>query len=1282
MFQTTRHAAVVLLRLSISRAFLLAAILSMFAQSAFAQPLSCGDPTDWQPDDSALQACLDWATANNGTISLTIAFPGYIVDGTDLNTTDQNPNDHLKGLYIKANTTLTAAGGSENARARILAGRHLFARILRTEEHIPTPNVVIRYIEFNGMVDQVCGETDATDPNPSLSDCQNYLPQESGDLTNLAWRVRKGTVPDVIDDCSDDGADGHPGNLLLQGPNYIAGGTPLIFAYNHSVEALCGSGLGLFGHFNVDNNYIARNGRDVYTEHDNGETPWSDGITALWCHNGFITNNLLVDNTDIGIAIFGSNTCTVAGNIIVNTGKYGFAGLNPGNSPSEPPATPGEHTNSEFRDNTIYTLVPDKLAIGLLLGTHPWKTEPQWTAHNVGNVYGNVVYNTVTNMVIDGIEGGNVYANNVGGATSGIDGMGDCDPGGLPYVVNTDDVGSAVYQTGWEYLVYHPDGCVSGKLFSNWREAPKTKTAEITVTNSFDTLKFYGKAGDRARLEAAGGTFTWGRIDIRNPDGSFLAGTWVGMKALIEVRLPVTGTYKVIVDPDGSNVGEITLTLSLLSPDPVTTTSHKVATSWEVPTGSGSATIIQTGATAAARKWIHPDMPSTGLRLGVKASAGTVDSFTNGPSFIGNNPNQPKQGGIFLEFEVERYPTIADAEFLGTETSAGGPNAIRAYITTSGQLVVKHDGGRTTPQVLWTSSALGLNTPHSLQLRFEHNSESVHPSPNPDWENMTSWAQVIFDGATVVTYGAIPGGVWQSGETTPKGLDVASGTTSLVFTSLKSPAATNGLLMNVWKAALLGAQSHGDPMETYETNWRSTLLQAADAGTYSAWTGGRPDWRARSIIAGDGTFPLSVSSSVLGEKISYRMESMASRGISGQIGSVLVGVRMQAASAATKAFIRRNGVDTTLTDFTLASNDTRWYRVATSGWSTTDVVEVGVTNGVNATNSLFSVALIVEHDSPEPEPFTDRTTQVIKRPYTGNGTAQTIDFGNNLVPTAVLVMALNASTAVEPMWWWESRQGAAGMSSSLTNFSRIWPQRGKMHVVDGASRSFNVSGVDYVAIALFDPTGRYVVPFAVSKPLAEDNYTHKLRDPQSGALLSNFTPDFIFGGAAFGNSADSTKASLYRGPGHTGDLTAKLGVAQASDADRIQALGAGTVQFGTLIGHGSGDHAFWAGRVSDGVSSTRLMAVTSYVGDGTSSRDIALSLSGSTPEFALVVPTTAVAKVYRVNGDTTGRRTDTGNAVSNSITALGTDKITVGSALNASNVTYDVWVITTGTINP
>ena len=194
--------------------------------------------------------------------------------------------------------------------------------------------------------------------------------------------------------------------------------------------------------------------------------------------------------------------------------------------------------------------------------------------------------------------------------------------------------------------------------------------------------------------------------------------------------------------------------------------------------------------------------------------------------------------------------------------------------------------------------------------------------------------------------------------------------------------------------------------------------------------------------------------------------------------------------------------------------------------------------------------------------------------------AQTVDLGVNQTPTVLLVVPATGASGVEPLWWWDSRLGASSLSDAITGFGRPWPQAGRFHVVHPASgKSYNANGVSYKVIALFDPSGRYVIPFAVSKGASEDHYTQYLRYPESGELASDFTPDFVFGGVANGVTADSVRSALYGGPGHVGDLTAKLGLttAQASDAGRIQALGAGTVQVGTTVGYGTtgtGDSPF------------------------------------------------------------------------------------------------------------
>jgi hypothetical protein len=57
-------------------------------------------------------------------------------------------------------------------------------------------------------------------------------------------------------------------------------------------------------------------------------------------------------------------------------------------------------------------------------------------------------------------------------------------------------------------------------------------------------------------------------------------------------------------------------------------------------------------------------------------------------------------------------------------------------------------------------------------------------------------------------------------------------------------------------------------------------------------------------------------------------------------------------------------------------------------------------------------------------------------------------------------------------------------------------------------------------------------------------------------------------------------------------------------------------------------------------------------------------------------------KIYRVTGDTSARYVQGGSTAANTITAMAADQITVGSSLNATGVTYDVWAITTGVVTP
>ncbi|OGN08391.1 MAG: hypothetical protein A3C61_03660 [Candidatus Yanofskybacteria bacterium RIFCSPHIGHO2_02_FULL_39_10] len=358
--------------------------------------MDCGNPDDLLPDDSFLQNCLN----RGGEIRIKPGSPGYIVNGLN--------GDVRRGLWItKPGTILTSS--TPGTLAKIIAGEDLFGHILQTDPSIRVDDFTIEYILFSGMVDE-----------------------------------RNGTYRINGNNCTGDD-DGHPGNLVLSGNNFN-------FRNNHSIQALCGSGLAVYGaNFTIENNHIAYNGRDKLS--GVAGVPWSDGMTVLQCVNGSIINNTFVDNTDIDLALGGGSGCRVEGNTISHWGKYGFAGLHIGNF-AGPYA--GNHIGSIYSGNEIFSGVPNKLAMGINVGSHPWNSSVH--VYNAGRVVGNKSYDNVMNLVVDGVGGGEISGNEIYNSI-GNDGMGSCREPEVNYGVNPAHVINTILQEGWIALLYDDNDC-------------------------------------------------------------------------------------------------------------------------------------------------------------------------------------------------------------------------------------------------------------------------------------------------------------------------------------------------------------------------------------------------------------------------------------------------------------------------------------------------------------------------------------------------------------------------------------------------------------------------------------------------------------------------------------------------------------------------------------------------------------------------------------------------------------------------------------------------------
>ena len=361
--------------------------------------LNCGNPNDNLPDDGAngpLQVCLD----GGRRIELSAGNPGYIVN---------------VGLILRVPGTVFTSGG--NGMAKIIAGRDLFAPILQTTPHQEVNNFTIDQISFDGKVDDMA---------------------EDG-----AYRRRR-------DDC---GPGGAPGNIILRGNRFR-------FINNESKNALCGSGLGLAGNFEVQNNFISSNGRDIYSGAPG--YPWADGMTVLSCDGGYIGHNTIVDNTDIDLVSGGGKGCVVEINPIKHLTKYGFCGLGIGNfqGPSA-----GDHSGSEYRGNTVNSRGPNKLSMGICAGSHMWSVSTN--VFNVGKVVGNTVVGASIGIVVDGVFGGEISGNDASDSLDDGTGEGVCRRSGHNYTVYPPHAKNTILQGGWIPLRYDYNECRFGGDFEN-----------------------------------------------------------------------------------------------------------------------------------------------------------------------------------------------------------------------------------------------------------------------------------------------------------------------------------------------------------------------------------------------------------------------------------------------------------------------------------------------------------------------------------------------------------------------------------------------------------------------------------------------------------------------------------------------------------------------------------------------------------------------------------------------------------------------------------------------
>ena len=256
-------------------------------------------------------------------------------------------------------------------------------------------------------------------------------------------------------------------------------------------------------------------------------------------------------------------------------------------------------------------------------------------------------------------------------------------------------------------------------------------TATTTVPGQNARLTFSGTAGQRVSLNMSNvamgpANCCVARVSIINPDGStnLVMPTWVGTSGgFIDVKtLTATGNHTILVDPDSTIVGSITLTLYNVPADPVTpiTPGAALTVSTSTPGQNAKTTFNGTSGGKISLNITNVNMGSTGCCL-VRVSIINPDGTTNlvTPTWVGSSggfidatsmtatgthtilvdPDSSNTGNLTLTL----YSVPADVSgsvsingsSLPVSIGTPGQNGSLTFSGTSGQLVTVRITGNT-----------------------------------------------------------------------------------------------------------------------------------------------------------------------------------------------------------------------------------------------------------------------------------------------------------------------------------------------------------------------------------------------------------------------------------------------------------------------------------------------------------------------------------------------------------------------------------------------------------
>jgi hypothetical protein len=335
---------------------------------------SCGaSPFDAHPDSDAIQACIRMA-CDGDTILFTSGvndpnYEGYLIDRTIF----------LVYPSAKSDLTFSSTDASNHALLRATADLNGFVVNLFPRSLVRSPgsidNITIHHLDIDGnRAERLCTGDPLPGQERALAEGENdnwgsWLPECDPENAGDAW-------------CN-------PGTLYLSGgidptdPAQDYAGNPELWSTGIVVQDVtlsnteCGTAFFFSGAaYVIDSVTVDIAGDHVHvpgcalTDPDEPVSAWADGITFLGpAHR--LTNNLIMDASDIGIVSFGGRDIVIADNTIrARPGNYGmFAGI------AMHPNTLGLISGLQVTGNQIINDADPNcggIHMGINIGVHTW----------------------------------------------------------------------------------------------------------------------------------------------------------------------------------------------------------------------------------------------------------------------------------------------------------------------------------------------------------------------------------------------------------------------------------------------------------------------------------------------------------------------------------------------------------------------------------------------------------------------------------------------------------------------------------------------------------------------------------------------------------------------------------------------------------------------------------------------------------------------------------------------------------------------------------------------